>query len=147
MLEWDTLRSVCVRDDVTDKIDMLPTIVMDGMLDVLVSRCNVANEEELKTQLQELWEHLDSDRDGGVTTSELKVAFESADHSTADDPTFFDNPEGAAKQCVDWMDANSNRKIELWEWLSFFDNMAGNGMIMEHFIKDFQGNVGYRPSQ
>ena len=32
------------------------------------------------------------------------------------------------------MDKNANWKIELWEWLSFWDEMAKGGMSMTQFV-------------
>ena len=48
--------------------------------------------------LTEIWEYLDADKDRGVTATELKAAFKVGDHTRADDPEFFNDAEGAARQ-------------------------------------------------
>ena len=95
------------------------------------------------TELRAVWEHLDENKDGGVTTEELKAAFAAGDHSKADDPSFFENADGAASQYLEYMDKNSNMKIEVGEWLSFWDDMAGNGMEMESYIPSLKLSVGF----
>jgi len=41
------------------------------------------------------------------------------------------------------MDKNANMKIEVAEWLSFWDDMAGNGMEMESYIPSLKLSVGF----
>jgi len=96
----------------------------------------------LEIELQQVWEHLDSDKDGGVTAEELKAAFGTGDHSGADDPSFFENADGAASQYLEFMDKNADAKIQLWEWLSFWDDMAAEGMNMEAFVPQLRMSVG-----
>ena len=108
-----------------------------------MKKAELANLTEAHQEaLKGVWEHLDADRDGGVTASELKKAFATGDHSAADDPSFFADADGAAKQYLEFMDKNENKQIEVWEWLSFWDSMAGDGMDMETYIPQLKLSTG-----
>jgi len=73
--------------------------------------CNNLKPGEAKA-LTEIWEYMDANHDGGVTCEELSTAIKGT------------QSEELSKSYMETIDKNKNARIELDEWLEFWDNQA-----------------------
>ena len=95
-----------------------------------------------------IWKKLDVDNSNYVTVENLKVALGASDHADSDDPAFFADTTSAARQYMELFDISKDGKIELWEWLAYFDNYAGGklgnegGINVDAYLTQFGQCVG-----